>query len=251
VLAACQAHQIKVLVFTSSPSVTFDGRDQEGLAESAPYPAKFLTDYPRTKAAAEKLVLAANSPRLAVTALRPHLIWGPGDPHLVPRLLERARAGKLRVISGMDAKKVDSVYVDNAAYAHILAAEKLLKDGSKAACAGKPYFITNFEPLSMRELINGILQAGGLPPVTQTISPGLAYFAGALLETSYRLLGKKEEPPLTRFVARQLSTAHWFDPANARCDLGYEPAISHAEGLKRLAQALNPFSARIETSGKP
>ncbi len=235
VLQACKAAGIRKLVFTSSPSVTFDGRDQVGLDESAPYPSKWLAHYPHTKALAEQRVLAANGPDLTTVSLRPHLIWGPGDPHLVPRVLERAKAGQLRLV-GDQSKKVDSVYIDNAAEAHVLAAEKLAVG---APLAGKAYFITNGEPLPMAELLNGILKAGGLPPVTRTISARLAYAAGVVFEMSYRLLGKSEEPRMTRFVARQLSTAHWFDISAARRDFGYEPAITIREGMQLLAADLN------------
>ncbi|MCW8133020.1 MAG: NAD-dependent epimerase/dehydratase family protein [Planctomycetota bacterium] len=236
VLAACRAHRIAKLVFTSSPSVTFDGADQEGVDERAPYPAmdRFLADYPRTKALAEQMVLGANGAELATVALRPHLIWGPGDTNLVPRILTRAKAGKLRLIE-THGKKVDATYIDNAALAHLLAAERLAPG---APCAGKAYFVSNGEPAPMDEIVNGILAAAGLPPVTKKISPGMAYLAGALLEGWHGLFKRGEEPPLTRFVARQLATAHWFDLTAAKRDLNYAPEISTKEGLRRLAEHL-------------
>lgn len=233
VLAACRRAGVPRLVHTSSPSVVFDGRDEEGADGSLPYPSRFLCDYPRTKALAERAVLDANDATLSTVALRPHLIWGPGDPHLVPRIIERARAGRLRLV-GDGSNLVDSVYVDNAADAHLAALARLSPD---AACAGRAYFITNAEPVPMAELINGILGAAGLPPVTKRISPRVAYGVGATLEAAYRLLGRRDEPLMTRFVARQLATAHWFDPEPARRDLGYEPRVSIAEGLERLAQS--------------
>ena len=234
VIDACQALGIGRLVFTSSPSVTFDGTDQDGVNEAVPYPARFLAYYPATKAEAERLVLAANSPKLATVALRPHLIWGPGDTQLVPRILERARAGKLRLVDAGN-KKVDSVYIDNAAAAHVLALDKL---ASGAPCAGKAYFITNGEPQPMSDLINGILGAAGLPPVTKKISPALAYAVGGAMELFWKVTRRSGEPPLTRFVARQLATVHWFDISAARRDLGYDSKIKIAEGLKRLAESL-------------
>lgn len=234
VLAACRAHGIGKLVYTSSPSVTFDGSDQEGVNERAPYPAQFLAPYPQTKALAEQQILAANGPRLATVALRPHLIWGPGDTNLVPRILARARSGKLRLIDN-GGKLVDTTYIDNAVLAHLLAADRLQ---SGAACAGKAYFISNGEPRTMDAIINGILAAAGLPPVTRKISPRLAYTAGRLMEYAYTLLRKQDEPPLTRFVARQLATAHWFDLTAARRDLGYAPEVTFKDGLTRLAAAL-------------
>lgn len=230
VLDACRNHKIKRLIHTGSPSVVFDGRDQEGVNESAPYPEKYLAHYPRTKAAAEKLILSANGNDLATVSLRPHLIWGPGDNHLIPRIIEQGRAGKLRLI-GDRPNLVDSVYVDNAALAHLLAADRLAP-GSPVA--GKAYFISNGEPLPMGELINKILRAADLPPVTKRISPRVAYAAGGILEMIYTLLRLRGEPRMTRFVARQLSTAHWFDISAARRDFGYHPLVSIDEGMQRL-----------------
>lgn len=235
VLAACRAVGVKRLVYTSSPSVVFDGRDEAGIDETAPYPARYLAHYPRTKAEAERAVLAANGPELATVALRPHLIWGPGDPHLLPRLVARAQSGKLRLVA-RDDNLVDSTYVDNAALAHVLALDALSRADvpHRPACAGRAYFISNGEPLAMAELVNKLLAAKGVPPVTRTISPGLAYAAGAMLEMLYKLLRRRDEPPITRFVAQQLSTSHWFDLTAARRDLGYEAEVSLAEGLARL-----------------
>ncbi|MFH2000155.1 MAG: NAD-dependent epimerase/dehydratase family protein [Planctomycetota bacterium] len=230
VIEACRRHGIKRLVYTSTPSVTFDGRDEEGVDESAPYAGQFLCHYAETKAEAEKRVLAANNRDLATVALRPHLIWGPGDNHLVPRIWERGRAGRLRLIDG-GKRKVDSVYIDNAVDAHLLAANKLAPG---AACAGKAYFISNGEPLPVGELINRILAAAGIPPVTRSVSARTAYVAGAVMEFVFRLLRRRDEPIMTRFVARQLSTAHWFDISAARRDFGYKPRVSMAQGLKRL-----------------
>ncbi len=234
VLNACRRNGIGRLVYTSSPSVVFDGRDMEGADESVPYPDHHETHYPHTKAMAERLVIAANGPGLATVSLRPHLIWGPEDNHLVPRIISRGKAGKLRRI-GTRQCLVDSVYIDNAAQAHLLAAD-LLAPGSPVA--GKSYFITNGEPLPLWDLVNRILAAGGVPPVTRTISPAVAYAAGTILESAYRLLRLNGEPAMTRFVARELSTSHWFDISAARRDLGYEPQVSIDEGLRRLADWL-------------
>jgi nucleoside-diphosphate-sugar epimerase len=183
---------------------------------------------------AERLVLQANGTELATVALRPHLIWGPGDPHLVPRILDRARSGRLRRIGGRE-NLIDTVYVDNAADAHLLAADRLAPG---SPIAGKAYFITQGEPLPLWDMINRILAAGGLPPVTKTIPAPLAYAAGWLCEKAYGLFGVSAEPPMTRFVARELSTAHWFNIDAARRDLGYRPAVSLDEGMKRLAESL-------------
>lgn len=232
VLAACRSNNIGRLVYTSSPSVVFDGSDVEGGNESLPYPDRYEAHYPATKARAEQMVLAANSPELAVTALRPHLIWGPDDNHLVPRIVAKGRAGKLRRI-GTRPYLVDTVYVDNAARAHLLAADRLFPD---SIVAGNSYFITNNEPRPLWEMVNRILAAAGVPPVTRSISPKLAYAAGYLCEGVWGLLHLAGEPPMTRFVAHELASAHWFNIEAARRDFGYVPEITIDEGLVRLRQ---------------
>lgn len=235
VLAACRTHGVGRLVYTSTPSVVHAGDDIEGGDESLPYPRKFHAHYPATKAVAEQRVLAANGPDLATVALRPHLIWGPRDNHLVPRLLERQRAGRLKLVGSGD-KLVDTVYVDNAADAHLQACNRL-EPG--AACAGRVYFISQGEPLTIREWINRILAAGGLGPVRRSVPAPVALFAGAIMEGFAKATGQREEPMLTRFLVRHLSTAHWYDLTAARRDLGYEPAISIDEGFERLAAWLS------------
>ena len=234
VLDACKRREVPRLVYTSTPSVTFAGRDQEGADESAPYPAKYLAHYPKTKAIAERMVLMANSEQLATVALRPHLIWGPGDTQIVPRLIERARSGRLRLV-GTGEKQVDATYIDNAARAHVQAVESLAPG---APCAGRPYFISNDEPIPFKEVLNGLLEAAELPPVSRSIPPTLAYAVGAALEAAYTLSRRRDEPLMTRFVARQFSTAHWYDITAAKTDLGYKPAVSMEEGMRRLAEYL-------------
>ncbi len=234
VISACQRHGVRRLIYTSSPSVIFDGKDMEGVDESVPYPDHYETHYPKTKAIAERMVLKANAPELATVVLRPHLIWGPGDNHLVPRIIDRGKRGRLCQI-GRRANLIDSVYVDNAAEAHLLAAERLAPG---SAVAGKVYFVSQGEPLPVWELINRILAAAGLPPVTRRVPSGAAYAAGWILESLYKGFKLKGEPPMTRFVARELSTAHWFNTDAARRDLGYTPQISIDEGMQRLARYL-------------
>jgi nucleoside-diphosphate-sugar epimerase len=231
VIAACRQHGIGKLVYTSTPSVIYGGHDIQGADESLPYPTQYQAHYPRTKALAEQRVLAANDGTLSAVALRPHLIWGPGDNQLIPRIIARAKAGTLRLV-GDGTKRIDSVYIDNAADAHLLAFDRL-RPG--AACAGKAYFITQGEPLPVSELVNRILATAGLPPVRRSIPPRVAYFLGWVCELAYTVLRIDDEPPMTRFLAQQLSTAHWFDITAARRDLGYTPAVSIDAGLQRLA----------------
>ena len=241
VLDGCKAHGVGRLVYTSSPSVTFDGADQCGIDESAPYPRRWLCHYPHSKAMAEELVLHANGRGgLATCSLRPHLIWGPRDRHLIPRLLDRARRGRLRRV-GDGRNLIDMVYVENAASAHLLAAEAL---GPGGAAAGRAYFITQGEPVACWPWIDEILALAGLPPVSKSISGAAAWRVGAALETVYRALRLPGEPPMTRFLAAQLATSHYFDIRRAREDLGYRPAVSTAEGMDRLAAELRAPAAR-------
>ena len=243
VLAACRASGIRKLVYTSSPSVVYTGCDEEGIDESTPYAHRFLAHYPHTKALAEKMVLAVNGANLATVALRPHLIWGPGDPHLMPRLVARARASKLRQI-GAGRNMVDATYVDNAADAHLLAADRL---DVGAPIAGKAYFVAQGEPLSMWDFINRMLATAEVPPVTRRVSARSAYVLGTLLEMVYVLMRLPDEPPMTRFVARQLSTSHWYDLSAIKRDLGYMPQVAVAEGLRRLRES---FSRTASDSSK-
>jgi len=230
ILDACRSAGVSRLVYTSSPSVVFNGSDLAGADESAPYPSRFDAAYPETKAIAEQLVLAANSAGLATVSLRPHLIWGPGDNNLLPRIIARARGGRLRRI-GRTIALIDPVYIDNAAEAHLLAAERLAP-GSPVA--GKAYFITQGETIPVWDMINALLKAARMEPVRRTIARPLALAGAGVLEAAYRLSGREDEPPMTRFLARQLSTTHWFRIDAARRDLGYEPRVSIAEGLRRL-----------------
>lgn len=232
VLNACRNNGITKLVFTSSPSVTHSDGDIEGGDESLPYPDTYNSPYPETKAQSEKMVMAANCEDLATVSLRPHLIWGPGDNHLLPKLLERARHGKLKLPG--PHKLIDTVYIENAAKAHLLALDKLATD--PGTVGGKTYFISNDEPLSQSDIIGGLLKAAGLEVNIQGISPVLAKAAGTVLETGWKIFGLKSEPPLTRWSAEHLSTAHWYDISAAKRDLAYTAEISIAEGLEILAE---------------
>lgn len=235
ILAACQAEGVRKLVFTSSPSVTFDGTDQCGVDETAPYPQRWLCHYPHTKALAEQAVLAANGHRGTLTcALRPHLIWGPRDRHLVPRLIDRAQRGRLRQV-GNGQNLVDMVYVENAAEAHLQAADAL---EAHSPVAGRAYFISQGEPVRCWEWMNAVLELAGLPPVQRKMSAATAWRVGSGLEAVYRLLGIAREPLMTRFLAAQLSTSHYFAIDRARRDFGYRPTISTAEGMCRLGRWL-------------
>ncbi|MDN5780979.1 MAG: NAD-dependent epimerase/dehydratase family protein [Luteimonas sp.] len=235
VLAACRTHGIDRLVYTSSPSVTHRATHPVagGSADSVPYGEHFKAPYAATKTIAEKAVLAANDAELATVALRPRLIWGPGDNQLLPRLVERAKAGRLRFV-GDGNNVIDTTYIDNAALAHFDAFERLAPG---AACAGRAYFISNGEPKTVREVVNGLLRAAGAPEVDKTLPFGAAYAVGAVCEALWSVLPLRGEPPMTRFLAEQLSTTHWYDMAPAERDLGYRPRVSFHDGLIQLKRS--------------
>ena len=232
VITACLENDIRSLVYTSSPSVVFDGNDEEGIDESTPYPDHYFNHYQYTKGIAERKIMAVNSNVLSTVALRPHLIWGPDDPHLVGRILERAKAGTLRFVNRDN--KIDSTFIDNAVSAHLFAADTLRRH--KSRCAGHTYFISNGEPMIASELINKILTALGQPTINKTVPAALAYAIGMVSEAYYHLKKIEQEPTMTRFVAKQLSCSHWYNINAAKVDLGYDPKISIEEGLQRLRQ---------------
>ncbi|MGH7943997.1 MAG: NAD-dependent epimerase/dehydratase family protein, partial [Opitutaceae bacterium] len=236
VLDGCRVHGVKRLVFTSTPSVVYNGRDLAGADELLPLTTDCPSPYPLTKAQAEREVLAASTAGLQTVALRPHLIWGPGDPHLLPRLLARARAGRLRII-GSARNRVDMVHVENVVDAHLLA-EAALRTGAASPAAGRAYFITNGEPVVLWTWINKLLQAIGEPPVTNHVSLRTASRIGLACEVAWRILPLRGEPPMTRFVAAELANDHWFDITAARRDLGYVPRISMQQGTGELIKSL-------------
>ncbi len=229
VIESCKCQQVGRLVYTSTPSVVFDGTDKEGADESVPYPAKHTADYPKTKALAEQMVLEAADHNLRTVALRPHQIWGPGDPHFVPRLI--ARAKELKQI-GNGKNLVDTTYIDNAAEAHLLAADRLAE---KPGISGNKYFISQDEPIPVWDMINAILKAAELEPISGSVSYKAAWTIGAVLEFFYRTFNIAGEPKMTRFLADAVAKSHWFDISAAKRDLGYSPTISTREGLRRLA----------------
>lgn len=262
-LDGCRSQGVKRLVYTSTPSVVYNGRDLAGADESLPLTTSCPSPYPLTKAIAEREVLAANSAALGTIALRPHLIWGVGDPHLVPRILQRARAGRLRII-GSGFNRVDMVHIENAVDAHLLAEQSLasrhvLSDDLQSApvgsadehchvisdnvvgresVGGRAFFITNNEPVVLWEWINALLRGVGEREVTKRVSLGAASAVGAACEVAWRVLRLRGEPPMTRFVAAELAKDHWFDISAARRDLGYVPRVSMAQGTKELIASI-------------
>ncbi len=232
ILAACKTHSVRRLVYTSTPSVVYGDEPIEAGDESLAYPERYLTAYPETKAAAERLVLGAHEPgRLHTVALRPHLVFGPGDPHLLPRLVERAKRGQLARV-GDGTNQVSVTYVENAAHAHLCALDALADAESPAG--GRAYFINEPEPVLLWAFIDRLLEGAGAPKVQRQVSHRVASFAGAVLEGVHRTLGLEAEPKMTRFVAAQLATSHWFRIDAARRDLGYAPQFTLDEALAKL-----------------
>ncbi len=236
VIAGCRDSGVQRLIYTSSPSVVFDGVDHVDADESLPYPTKWLCHYPHSKALAEQAVLAANDPNgLRTISLRPHLIWGPRDNHLIPRLIQKARAGQLRQV-GCGDNVVSISYVENAAAAHVQAEQSLR---NSTAAAGRAYFINEPEAVNLWNWINLVLERAGLPPVTRRISETTAWYVGAILETAWKVLRRSGEPPMTRFVAAQLSGSHSYSVMAAQRDFGYKPLVSVDEGLRRMQPDLD------------
>jgi nucleoside-diphosphate-sugar epimerase len=273
VIAACRNAKVPRLVYTSSPSVVYHGGNLRNVNESAPLCTQAPCAYPTSKAAAEREVLTAHGKELATVALRPHLVWGPGDKNVVPRVLTLARAGKLKII-GAGRNQVDITHINNVVDAHLLAEGALMTASASAVAGvgdpgplsrapgsadsinspqatpatndpgGKAYFITNGEPVYLWDWINEVLRSVGVPEIKSHVPLPVAYAAGGLLETVWRLFGRTGEPPMTRFVAKEMATDHWFDITAARRDLGYHPLMTVADGTKELIahyQAGNAF----------
>jgi len=230
IVECCRQNNIKILVYTSTPSVVFNGLDIHNGEENLPYATNPLCHYAATKILAEKYVLQANDTDLKTTALRPHLVWGPGDTNLIPRLLARGRAKDLKIV-GKGKNRVDISYIDNVALAHILAAQNLEREKT---AAGEPFFISQGEAVVLWDWINGLFERLDMPLVEDNISYSSAYAVGWLFEHVYKLLLIKSEPKMTRFLAEQLSKSHYFSIKKARNILNYSPAISTEEGVDRL-----------------
>ncbi len=236
VVDACLKSHVQKLIYTSSPSVVFTGLDQAGTNETEPYPRRYLCHYPHTNALAEQYVLDSHDrTRLLTCALRPHLIWGPGDQHLIPRLLERAKLGKLKRV-GEGENQVDMIYVDNAAAAHLQAAQALTSD---SVLGGQAYFVSEGQPVNLWLWINEILMLAGVPRVRRSVSFKMAYTAGRFLETLYEWFGWQDhEPLMTRFLACQLAQNHYYDVSKARRDFNLRSIVSFEEGMDRLGRFL-------------
>jgi nucleoside-diphosphate-sugar epimerase len=247
-LRAARSVAVERFVYTSSPSVVFAGHGQSGINESTPYPKRWLAHYPHSKALAEQAVLQANGNPAATCALRPHLIWGEGDPHLAPRLWDRARRGRL-VQVGSGRNLIDTTHIDNAAWAHVLAVERLAPN---TPLAGRAYFLSDDDPVSCWAWIAQILELAGLPAPRRRIPFWFAYLMGGILELAYWVGRRTAEPPMTRFLAAQLALDHFYDIRAARADLAYAPLVTRAEGLQRWRDFLSRTGSQLPSgSAKP
>lgn len=240
-IEAMETAGISRLVHCSTPSVVFNGQAFEGQDESLPYGSNWLCPYPESKAVAEQMVLEwARNGTGKVIALRPHLIWGLGDPHLFPDVIERSRQGRLRII-GDGRNRVDSTRLENAAAAHILALENL----DNAEAVNRPYFISQGDPPPIWEWINDMLRRVNVPVLKKKVPLSVAYPFAVLAEAAWRVSGRQSIPPMTRFVALQLAKSHWFSIDAARKHLGYRPEKYPTEqGMEQYAKAWLAGNAR-------
>lgn len=239
IINGCRDFLVKKLIYTSTPSVVFNNKDISGDDESLPYGENIPSPYPTTKVIAEKAVLAAHDlppGHLKTVALRPHLIWGPGDPNLIPRVIDRASKGRLRIV-GQGQNKVDLTYIDNVVQAHLCAEAAL--DNAASNPGGKAYFISNDEPVNIWDWINELLEKRGIQKVDKTISLSRATRIGSIMEFIWKTLGLKSEPPMTRFIASELAKDHYFNISAAKRDLGYTPQVSMAQGMKELLKSID------------
>ena len=237
VVAGCQASGVGRLIYTSTPSVVFNRKAIRGGDETMPYGRKWLCHYAHTKAIAEEEALSANSDALHVVALRPHLVFGPGDPHLLPRVIDSARSGRLKIV-GNGRNKVDVSYVDDVADAHINALEAL--EAGKGA--GRAYFISQGEPVELWPWLNLILESLGHAPLTRKVRLPLAYGAGTVCEYLWPMLKRRDEPPMTRFVAVELAKDHYFDISAAKRDLGYTVKVPMEDAVRLTVNDLKARS---------
>ena len=238
VINGCKDNGVGILVYTSSPSVAYSAEvDVENMNERNPYPSKYLAHYPKSKAIAEQDVLAANCRSLKTVSLRPHLIWGPRDPHLIPRVLETAKCGKLKIV-GNGENTVDMTYVTNGAHAHVCAAETLSDPERCLNAEGKAYFISDDRPVKLWMWTNDLLKKCALQPVDKKISYRAAHGVGMILELIYSVIPFRGEPPMTRFIAGQFAHSHWFDISAAKKDLGYRIVTDPDKGLENLIKTI-------------
>ncbi len=238
VVAACLDQGVKYLIFTSSASVVFGGQDICGGDESLPYPKQLVSNYTATKAMAEKIVIAANGSQVRSLSLRPHLVWGLGDNHLMPRILKKAREGRLFKIGNRDTL-IDTTHIDNYTHAQLMAFDALRNDPK---AGGQAYFITDGRPIKTWDFVNALLHAHGLAEVDRSIPKHIALKVSQLMVLWHKVFLSKKEPTLSPFIVNELCTSHWFDISKAKKILSYEAQTTFEEGMRTI----EAFSGKIE-----
>ncbi|MFI7578849.1 NAD-dependent epimerase/dehydratase family protein [Kocuria kalidii] len=228
VLETAKRAGVQNVVFVSSPSVAHTGESIVGESAQPADPVHARGNYARSKAAAELLALEADGRGLRVAAVRPHIVWGPGDTQLVERIVDRAATGRLPLLDH-GAALIDTTYVDNAAEAIVRALERI--DWSH----GRALVVTNGQPRTVGELVAGFCRAAGVDAPTRRVPGALARLAGTVIEKVWALRPGADEPPMTAFLAEQMSTAHWFEQRTTREVLDWAPAVTVEEGMERLA----------------
>jgi nucleoside-diphosphate-sugar epimerase len=229
-LDAARSAGVGRVVFVSSPSVAHAGEPLVGAGAGPADPDRTRGHYSRSKAMAERLALAQDTPGFAVIAVRPHLVWGPGDTQLVGRIVERARSHRLALVDD-GAALIDTTYVDNAADAIVAA----LHRADRADVRGRAFVVSNGEPRPVAEMVARICAAAGVPGPRRRVPFRVAFSAGLVAERMWAAAGREDDPPMTSFLAEQLATAHWFAQRDTRERLGWRPRVSLAEGFDRLA----------------
>lgn len=214
-------------VHVSSPSVAHAGDALVGASADPADPAGTRGHYATSKAMAEVAALAASSDAMPIVAIRPHLVWGPGDTQLVGRIVERARQGRLALV-GSGTALIDTTYIDNAADALVAGADRA------GSLGGRAFVVSNGEPRTVAELVTRIVAAAGVDATPRRVPVAIAKAAGSVIERIWDRTGRTDDPPMTSFLAEQLSTAHWFDQRDTRDALGWAPAITLDEGFDRL-----------------
>ncbi|KAF7799201.1 hypothetical protein EIP86_010432 [Pleurotus ostreatoroseus] len=222
VLSVAKALSVPKLVYTSSASVVFDGKDQAGVDESLPYPERPFDDYNETKTIAEKAVLSANG--------------HPRDRLAVPSIMGLIEAKRTGMQIGDNSNLFDWTYIENAAHAHLLAADRLSLDHPKyAQVAGEAFFITNGEPRPYWDFPRALWKVAGHTPTKITVlSRPVAMILAAIMEFIGWITGKPST--LTRFRVTYLCTTRYFNIEKARRALDYEPIVALDEGIKRSAE---------------
>jgi len=229
VLEQARANGVQAFVHVSSPSVAHSGDPLVGSGAGPADPEDARGHYATSKALAEQHALAASSVAMPVVAIRPHLVWGPGDTQLIGRIIERALSGRLALV-GAGTALIDTTCVANAADALVAAVDQA------PGLGGRALVVSNGEPRMVQEVVSRIVRVAGLDWSPRHVPARLAVVAGHIVEAAWERLDRNDDPPMTSFLAEQLSTAHWFDQRETRDALGWRPSVSLDSGFVELEQ---------------